>query len=287
MDDTLTGERIEGALTTSHIGRSVHFWPAIGSTMDEARRLAEAGAAEDTLVVADEQTAGRGRLQRTWWAPAGTSLLLTLVLRPDLLPRQAQRLTMICSLAVCDAIAQVCGLEARVKWPNDVMIGGAKVCGILTELGLLGDRIEYALVGMGVNVNVDFGPAPPLMAPATSLLAEVGSPVSRLELLAALLSGIEGRYEALRAGSSLHEEWSARLATIGEQVLATIGEEQWHGLATGVDRDGALLIRLADGTLKRMLAGDVTLSRSDCRRCPQGGQPGPRGHSLDGVGGCV
>lgn len=251
--------RIHDALATAWAGRSYHFWPSIESTMDAARRMAEAQAPEGTLAVADEQTAGRGRLQRTWWAPAGTSLLMTLVLRPQLDPRQAQRLTMICSLAICDAIRDVCGLEARIKWPNDVLIAGKKVCGILTELGLMGNRLEYALVGMGINVHTDFGGAPPMMAPATSLWMEAGRRVSRLDLLVALLSGIERRCDALRRGHSFQGEWASRLATLGQQVQATSGEERWCGLASGVDEDGALLIRLPGGAVQRVLAGDVTL----------------------------
>jgi BirA family biotin operon repressor/biotin-[acetyl-CoA-carboxylase] ligase len=259
----LTKARIESVLQTTRIGHPVRYWETIGSTMDEARRLAQDGAPEGTLVIADEQTAGRGRLQRTWWAPPGTSLLMTLVLRPNVQPRQAQRLTMICSLAVCDAISESCGVEAQVKWPNDVLIDGKKVCGVLTELGLLGERLEYALVGMGINVNVDFGAAPPLMAPATSLLMEVGRPVSRLDLLVGVLSGIERRYKALQAGGTCHEEWAARLSTVGQEVCVTGDAERWCGLATGVDEDGALLIRLADGTVQRVLAGDVTSRRGD------------------------
>jgi BirA family biotin operon repressor/biotin-[acetyl-CoA-carboxylase] ligase len=227
--------------------------------MDQARLLAEGGASEGTVVVADVQTAGRGRLQRSWWAPPGSSLLLTVVLRPDLEPRQAQRLTMACSLAACDAIAQVSGLEAQIKWPNDVLIRGRKVCGILTELGLQGTRLQYALVGIGLNVNVDLAAAPPLMVPATSLLMEAGRPVSRLDLLVALLTGIEHRYVALRGGASTHAEWADRMATLGQYVEASSGSENWAGVAAGVDEDGALLLRLDDGTTRRLLAGDVTL----------------------------
>jgi BirA family biotin operon repressor/biotin-[acetyl-CoA-carboxylase] ligase len=259
LNGDLSQTRIQAALTTRRIGHPVHFWPTLGSTMDEARRLADADAPDGTLVIADEQTAGRGRLQRSWWAPAGTSLLMTLLLRPALQPRQAQRLTMICSLAVCDAIAQHSGVEALVKWPNDVLIGGKKACGILTELSLTGNRLEYALVGMGLNVNVDFSGAPPLMAPATSLLMEAGHPVSRLDLLVALLEGIERRYEALLRGVSFQEDWRRRLATLGQDVCVTSGQDRVCGEAVGVDKDGALLLRLSDGTSRRVLAEDVTL----------------------------
>jgi BirA family biotin operon repressor/biotin-[acetyl-CoA-carboxylase] ligase len=249
---------VQSALTTKLIGRPFYYHPVVGSTMDEARRLAQAGVPEGTVVLADEQVAGRGRLQRRWWAPAGSSLLLSLVLRPLLGPRHAQRLTMICSLAVCDAIAQVSGLRAMIKWPNDVLLGGRKVCGILTELDLVGDELRYAIVGIGINVNVDFTTAPPLMSPATSLSMETGRAIPRLDLLVALLSGIEKRYLALRDGRSWHQEWADRMATLGQHVRVSSGSEQWHGLAVGVDEDGALLLQLEDGSTRRVLAGDVT-----------------------------
>lgn len=258
-DYEFSSARIQDVLETTFVGHPVYCWPTIGSTMDEARRLAGEGAPEGTVVLADEQTAGRGRLERSWWAPAGSSLLLSLLLRPPLLPRQAQQLTMVCSLAVCDAIAQVSGLSADVKWPNDVLIGERKVCGILTELDVLGSRLNYAIVGIGININVDFCDAPAFIAPVTSLSMESGRLVPRLDLLVDLLSGIERRYVALQKGRSFHEEWAGRMVTIGRKVQVSSGDERWRGLATGVDENGALTIRLADGTLQSVLAGDVTL----------------------------
>jgi BirA family biotin operon repressor/biotin-[acetyl-CoA-carboxylase] ligase len=243
----------------SILGHPTYYWASLPSTMDEVRRLAEMGATEGTTVVADEQTAGRGRLERTWWAPPGSSLLLSILLRPGLLPRQAQRLTMVCSLAVCDAIAEICGVLAQVKWPNDVLIQGRKVCGILTELDIVDQRLGYAIVGIGINVNLDFCDAPPLMAPATSLLRAAGHPVSRLDLLIALLTGIERRYVALREGLSCHREWAERLATLGHEVQVRGPAQTWQGLAIDVDEDGSLLVRGKDGGVHRVLAGDVTL----------------------------
>ncbi|MBN1583402.1 MAG: biotin--[acetyl-CoA-carboxylase] ligase [Anaerolineae bacterium] len=257
----MSTEYIQSVLTTRFVGRPLYYHPTIGSTMDEARRLAETGASEGTVVLADEQSAGRGRLQRSWWALPGTSLLLTLLLRPPLPPRQAQRLTMICSLATCDALAEVGGVPAQVKWPNDVLVGDNKICGILTDLDLAGDTVNYALVGVGINVNVDFRQAPPLMAPATSLLAETGRTVSRLSLLAALLANVEDRYVMLKMGASFHEEWAARMATLGRTVQASSGQETVQGTAIGVNEDGALLIQVSDGTVQRVLTGDVTLSK--------------------------
>jgi BirA family biotin operon repressor/biotin-[acetyl-CoA-carboxylase] ligase len=251
-------------LATKWLGHSYHYWPTIGSTMEAARELAAGGTREGTIAIADEQTAGRGRLHRTWWAARGTSLLFTLILRPRLAPRRAQRLTMVCSLAVCDAIEAVTGLVAQVKWPNDVLLRERKVCGILTELELSGQELDYALVGVGINVNTDLCGVP-LMIPATSLMAEVGHSVSRVELLNRVLASLEQRYEALQAGQSFHDEWAGRLATIGQDVVATAGRERWQGTALGVDQDGALLIRLADGSVQRIVAGDVTLRSGDER----------------------
>jgi BirA family biotin operon repressor/biotin-[acetyl-CoA-carboxylase] ligase len=258
-ENTLTAEAITQGLSTSVIGQRVMVYSRIGSTNDEAKRLAEAGASEGTLVIADEQMTGRGRLQRTWWAPPGTALLMSLILRPDLAPHQAQRLTMLCSLAACDAIAETTGLAPAVKWPNDVLLDGRKVCGILTELGIEGTRLAYAVVGMGINVNVDFGGAGELARTATSLAQELGREVSRLELLRAILTGIERWYARLRTGESPHAEWTTRLATLGQRVIVTTPTEQLSGVAEGVDADGGLLLRDGSGMLRCVLAGDVTL----------------------------
>ncbi|MDY7039945.1 MAG: biotin--[acetyl-CoA-carboxylase] ligase [Chloroflexota bacterium] len=251
-------DAIEWESSKGLIGRRVVAYPRVGSTNDEAKRLAEAGEPEGTLVIADEQTAGRGRLQRTWWAPAGTALLMSLILRPELAPHQAQRLTMLCSLAICDAITEVTGLTTAVKWPNDVLLRGRKVCGILTDLGIEGSRLVYAVVGMGINVNVNFHAAGELASTATSLAQELGHEVSRAELLRAILIGLEERYTRLRAGDSPHVEWTARLATVGQQVTIATSTGQLSGVAEGVDADGALLLRDDNGALRRILAGDVT-----------------------------
>jgi BirA family biotin operon repressor/biotin-[acetyl-CoA-carboxylase] ligase len=195
---------------------------------------------------------------------------------------QAQRLTMICSLAVCDAVSAAIGIRGTgakaapdassgfateaagaikvgVKWPNDVLVGGRKVCGILTELEVEDGHLCYAVVGIGINVNVDLQDAPPLMTPATSLSIEAGRPVSRLKVLTALLAGIERRYLALCEGLSFHQEWAERMATLGHRVEASGTVERWEGLAVGVDKDGALLVRTDSGSVRRVLAGDVTL----------------------------
>jgi BirA family biotin operon repressor/biotin-[acetyl-CoA-carboxylase] ligase len=258
----LSPEQVVQASSTFVVGRVVHHRVLVDSTMDVGRELAEQGTPDGTLVIAEEQAAGRGRLARRWWAPRGTCLLMTVVFRPRLEPCQAQRLTMICALAVCDAIERVCALEARIKWPNDVLIGDKKVCGILTELGLYGSALAYALVGIGINVNVDWDRNLPLMMPATSLSAETGGQVSRLDLLAALLAAVEKRYLPLQEGRSFRRAWADRLETLGRLVRVADGTDVWQGRAVGVDEDGALIIRLDDGSERRFLAGDVTLRPS-------------------------
>jgi BirA family biotin operon repressor/biotin-[acetyl-CoA-carboxylase] ligase len=281
LDSLSAGAILEG-LDTQFVGRHPVYLAHVGSTNDEARRLARAGAPEGTLVVADHQTAGRGRLDRRWEAPPGTSLLLSLLFRPPLAPQQVQQLTMVCGLAAVDAIEAQTGLQAGLKWPNDVLVGESKVGGILTEVILAGQQVDYAVVGIGLNVNLDPGRLPDdLLAAATSLARQLGRPVPRLPLLWALLRAVESRYLALKGGRSPQAEWAARLVTLGRPVTVTAAARPAplaaglapaplatgphdrppvvEGVAEGVDANGALLVRLADGRLETVMAGDVTL----------------------------
>ena len=263
--EELSVASIEKGLTTTFIGRRVIYYRSTGSTNDVARELAVRGAPEGTLVIADEQTAGKGRLGRRWLAPPATSLLMSLLLRPHFLaPHQAQRLTMICSLAVVDAIVEVTGLLAAIKWPNDIVVQGKKVGGILTELGATGQRLDYAVVGLGLNVNLDFGAVEAmgeLAATATSLSQELGREVSRLALLWRILKNVEGRYQRLGAGELPHDEWASRLVTLHNHVIVDTPRGVVEGWAEGVDADGALILRTNCGERQRVLAGDVTLRK--------------------------
>lgn len=272
--DRLDSPSIQAALNTQVFGREVLILPRTGSTNDVARGLAARGAPEGTVVLAEEQTAGRGRMGRRWSAPPGTCLLCSILFRPDLPPVQAQRLTMLCSLAAADAVEQVAGLRVAIKWPNDLVVEAhqipspkapnwRKLAGVLTETGVIGERLEFAIVGIGINVNVEPEVLPTLAPDATSILAEVGRLVDRSSLLVALLDGVERRYAALRAGGDPRREWAARLATLGHPVQAITSAGVLAGVAESVDGDGALLLRLPDGALRRLLAGDVTLSASE------------------------
>ena len=255
---------IEKGLTTAFMGRKIIYYRSIGSTNNVTRELAAQGAPEGTLVIADEQTAGKGRLGRRWLAPPGTSLLISLLFRPDLAVHQAQRLTMICSLAVVEAIETVTGLTAAIKWPNDIVVQGKKVGGILTELGATSERLDYAVVGLRLNVNLDFGAGEAmeeLAATATSLSQELGREVSRLALLWRILENVESRYQRLGAGELPHGEWASRLITLHNHIVVDTPQGAVEGWAEGVDADGALILRTNSGERQRVLAGDVTLRK--------------------------
>jgi len=258
--NTLSVSRIQDGLGTRIVGRTVVYKAEIGSTNDEAKRMARAGAPEGTLVIADYQNRGRGRLHRDWVAPAGSGLLMSLIFRPELAAHEFQRLTMLCGLAVAEAIELQTGLQAGLKWPNDVVIAGSKVCGILSEIEFEGPKVSFAVVGIGMNVNLDPALLPAdLPLTATSLSRELGAEVARLPLLQSLLQKIEERYSTLGTDQSLHREWAARLVTLGKPVTVSGIVPALEGIAEGVDVDGALLVRLAGGRLEKVLAGDVSV----------------------------
>jgi BirA family biotin operon repressor/biotin-[acetyl-CoA-carboxylase] ligase len=258
--DLLSKQSIRAGLRTSFVGHELVYLPEAGSTNEVARRLGQGGAGDGTLVVTDYQSSGRGRQGRRWQAPPGSSLLLSLLFRPPLGPAQVQRLTMACGLAVADAISAQTGLEVGLKWPNDVMIGGRKAGGILTELELQGSAVAFAVVGIGLNVNLDPDAlGEDLLVQATSLSQALGRPVPRLPLLLALLEAAEGRYLGLRQGHSPWREWADRLTTLGQRVTVSGAGRPLEGVAEGVDATGALQLRLDDGQLERVLAGDVSL----------------------------
>jgi len=244
----------------------------VGSTNDVAKELASRGAPEGTVVIAEEQTAGRGRLNRSWIAPPGTSLLCSILFRPGLPPSQATRLTMLCAMAAADAVEQVSGLPVKVKWPNDLVVEARsanrysrewrKLAGILTETGLVGDDLVFAIVGIGINVNVSAEIVPRLGSHATSILAETGRESDRSKLLATLLARVEARYKGLKSGENPRQEWSSRLVTLGQSVRISTPTGVLHGVAEAVDDDGALLLRLDDGSIRQLLSGDVTLIRT-------------------------
>jgi len=256
VDNSLSSASITNNLETCFIGQRVIYYPSLTSTMDVAKREAQQGAAEGTIIIADEQTAGKGRMKRLWLSPRG-SIALSVILYPDV--AYLPSLVMLASLATVHSIEAVTGLEAQVKWPNDVLIRGKKVCGILVESELRRDIVNYAIVGIGVNVNLRLADFPEILPIATSLSDELGREVSRLELIRRLLVEIERLYLALPAGGSIYEEWRDKLVTLGRMVSVNWGITSYEGIAESVASDGSLLLRHSDGSLTKIMAGDITL----------------------------
>jgi len=226
------------------------------STMEVARQEAQKDTEEGTVIITDEQTAGRGRLKRVWLTPRG-NIALSVILRPSTI--HLPSLIMVSSLAVAHSIETVTHLKPQLKWPNDVLINGKKVCGILIESQGQPNTVDHAIIGIGINVNLMPDDFPEILPIATSLSQKLGKKVSRITLVRNLLVEIERLYLTLQAGTSIYEEWRDSLVTLGEQVRITSGETTQEGTAESVDRDGSLLLRHPDGTLTRILAGDVTL----------------------------
>jgi BirA family biotin operon repressor/biotin-[acetyl-CoA-carboxylase] ligase len=256
MAARFSAEALREGLTTSFVGCRLEYRAALRSTQDLARELAQAGAAEGTVVLAGRQTAGQGRLGRSWVSPRG-GLYLTVVLRPP--AEHLKALVIIAALAVARAIERLAGLKTSLKWPNDVLVGGRKIAGILSESELVGDNVSYALVGIGVNVNADMAPYPQSAPLATSVMTELEREVSREALAAGILNEFEVLYLAAQAGEPIHEEWRARLDTLGKEVRVRFGDQVEEGLAEDVDRDGSLILRRADASRVTIAAGDVTL----------------------------
>lgn len=262
--DTLDPESISAALTTSWLGRPVHYFPETGSTNEVLQEMAVAGAPAGTMVITDYQHSGKGRLQRRWEAPAGSSLLLSVLLRPDWPALQAGWLTMIAGLAAARAIRQETGLEVGLKWPNDVLLpdgagGWRKVGGLLLAAGIEGERLAYALLGIGLNVNIPAEQMPATDFPATSLQIATGRTWDRLPLLVSLLAHLEPIYEAAGQGYTPQTEWDELLVLRGRPVLVSGGVQPLEGVAEGTNEWGQLLVRDAAGTLHTIAAGDVTL----------------------------
>jgi BirA family biotin operon repressor/biotin-[acetyl-CoA-carboxylase] ligase len=255
--EELTPEAIITSLGTQFVGRRVVCHESVSSTNDVAKRLAEEGAVDGTLVVAETQTAGRGRRARGWYASPGSSVLLSVILRPPLKPEELPYLLMSSALAAAQAIEHSTGLAVRFKWPNDILLGGKKAGGILIETSLSGDELAYAVIGIGLNVNLDVDDFPDIAATATSLSAELGQEVSRLEVLRSLVSFMDREYLLLLKGESPVSRWAARLLQIGEEVEVDTPWGRETGQLLGVDAQGTLLLRRGDGTEARITMGDV------------------------------
>ncbi len=275
IPDRLIPEEIRFDLNTRWMGQKIVSYEETGSTNDVAAKLAAQGMPEGTVIFAESQSKGRGRLGRSWISPKGKSILTSVIFRPKLLPSQASQITLMSAVAVAKAIEKQTRLIPQIKWPNDILIKEKKVAGILTEMQAETDQIRFLIVGIGINVTV---PSDSLPENATSIHLQIGDrgqgtgdsmqgsgrgTISRIQLAQELLRQLETGYDLLHDGQweTVHQEWQERSILTGKHVNVRCMERQIEGTVTGLDPDGSLLIRLDHGLTERVVAGDVVAVR--------------------------
>ena len=256
-----TKSEIASRMQTKWAGQKVYFYEETGSTNVEAKRLAEAGAPHGTLVVADMQTAGRGRRGRGWISPPSTNIYFTLVLKPAFAPDRASMLTLVAAHAITETFRDELGLAAGIKWPNDVVIDGRKTCGILTEMSLEQNDIQYVVIGVGINVRrQEF--APEIADRAIALDEVCAEPVDRSRLLAAVMSRFETDYELFTQTCSmelLRDSYDKMLVNLDREVCVLDPAREYNGVARGINDRGELLVELPDGKVRQVYAGEVSV----------------------------
>jgi BirA family biotin operon repressor/biotin-[acetyl-CoA-carboxylase] ligase len=263
--DPLDPEELRRALSGSLFGTDILHYELLESTNDLARSLAQQGAPEGMVLVADEQLAGRGRMGRTWLSRPGANLLFSILLRPRFDPEQVFALTMVLAVSAAEALEKRTGVKVGIKWPNDLYAGPRKLAGILTEIGVKGSTVEHVVIGMGLNVHWRPEEGEEMRGPATSLLTETGRSYKRTELLACILNEFEGSYRRFLDGGpeSLYSRWNELSLVLGRDVVIDSGEEKICGKALFIDRSGALILEERGGGQRRIINGDVSLRMED------------------------
>ena len=262
--DLLLPEEIGRGLAARSFGKRIVYREECASTQDMAAELARAGEPEGLVVIAETQTQGRGRKGRGWVSPPGAGIYLSVILKPGLKPSQIIQIPLVAGVAAARAIRAESGLAPDIKWPNDILIGGKKVAGILTEMSCELDRVNHVILGIGINVNTRKSDLPePVRDSATSLCAECGRNLSRVALVQRFLTELEAVYGSYLADGfeSIRQEWKSFSSTIGSQVEITDGAESLTGEALDIDADGFLLLKTASGRTERIVAGDVSLRK--------------------------
>jgi len=259
IPDKFIPHEISFELGTKLIGRKIHSFNTALSTNDLAYKLAEEGAPEGEVVLAEEQTKGKGRMGRSWISHKG-GIYMSVIFRPKLTPVEAPKMTLIAAVSVANAIRKYCGLSCLIKWPNDILIDSKKICGILTEMKAEQDTTQFLIIGIGVNVAIDLKALP---ATATSIAGELHKKVSKIELVKEILREIEKQYTLFsKSGfSAAKKEWCNLSATLGKRVKIKSASGSIEGQATDIDESGALMVRLDNGFLEKVTTGDVILVR--------------------------
>ncbi|MFA5101199.1 MAG: biotin--[acetyl-CoA-carboxylase] ligase [Candidatus Omnitrophota bacterium] len=258
--DRLYPAEISAGLHTRTIGKVIHYYDHVASTMDAATQLAQNKAPEGTVVVAEAQTQGRGRLGRSWVSPKYKGLYFSVIVRPDTQVGEIASITLMAAVSVCEAVRRTCGIDARIKWPNDIFLEQKKLGGILTEMNAGLDRVNYCVIGIGINVN---GDKKTLVDGAVSLAQHSGSAVNRVELFRELLRQFEHFYIKFKKSEfgSILDAWRQFSVTLGARVRIDMQKGRLDGIAVDIDADGGLLVRRDSGLIEKVFAGDVVHCR--------------------------
>lgn len=260
MEGPLQLQQVQDGLATRRLGTKLYYFAEIDSTNACARRLAEQGANEGGVIIAEAQTRGRGRLGRSWVSPPFVNLYVSVILRPQLAPVHAPQLTLMAAVALADTIASFIGAPPTIKWPNDILVGGKKLAGILTESSCDSERIEFVILGIGVNLNYPVALMPKVIRErATSILALTKNNIKREAFLQRLIQDLDRCYGELEevGFDSLALRWEALFGLRGKRVRVEMTDHIMIGMAKGIDRDGALIVEDDRGERQRIIAGDV------------------------------
>lgn len=261
IPDKLLPPLIQTGLQTSVVAREIHYFSTIDSTNRVAKEYALSGVSDGTVVIAEEQTSGKGRMNRVWVSPPSSNILCSLIFYTSMNTSSVFRLTMLASIAVVRAINNACGIVAQIKWPNDVYINGKKVCGILTEFLADHDSTSYVVIGIGINVNFDIARHPEIKGIATCLKEAKGQKVSRLRVLKTLLEEIDTLYQNFvqTGGKDLRKQWERHSMVLNRQATIISGDEVTRGFVKGINEDGHLILIDPQGNTKEVLCGDLSL----------------------------
>lgn len=258
----LNQEKLKRSLAGKFIGDQLYYYEEIGSTNDEAFRLGLAGAPEGTALIANSQSAGKGRMQRVWHSPAGSNIYTSIILRPKITPARAPQISILAGVAVAEVLESYCPDRIELKWPNDILIDGKKVCGILCQIQTNASEVDFIVLGMGINVNISYVQFPKEICNlATSLGIETGGEISRQELIISLYENLAKWYkQLLQDGFGLiKEKWLSMSPMIGQTVQVMFQKEAVSGKAIDLDEDGSLILLAAGNKELKVSAGDATI----------------------------
>ncbi len=261
VPDTIASQEVGSRLKTQRMGKEIRYFSQIDSTNQYAKRIAEEGALDGTLIIADEQTAGKGRSGRHWVTPPGEAIAFTLILRPKLTTDRISMVTLVMGLAVVQAINALYNLGAGIKWPNDAVVNGKKICGILTEMSAEISEIHYIVIGVGINANLMHFPEE-IKSIATSLKLELGREVNRAELIARIMEEFERLYAKFEnAGdlSDMREEYNSACLNMDRPVRVLDPAGEYTGTARGINDLGVLKVEMPDGTMREVSSGEVSV----------------------------